>query len=66
MAHKALLLSVPVTVFIVVALVVSGFTFGQCYLAFNQMTFPIQGGAHTGMALLVNTVFELFKLSVVE
>ena len=66
MTHQALLLAAPVTIFIVVALVVGGLAFGQSYLAFNKMPFPVERCTHTGMSFLINTILELFKLAVVE
>ena len=53
MAHDALLLAVPVTLFFGVALVVVLLAFGKCHLNFDEVTFPVHGGAQHGVTLLL-------------
>ena len=54
MAHDALLLAVPVALFVVHSLVVMGLAFGQRDFTFYQVMLPIQRGADAGETLLVD------------
>ena len=53
MPHDALLLAIPVTLFFGVALVVVLLAFGKCHLNFDEVTFPVHGGAQHGVTLLL-------------
>ena len=66
MTHNPLLLTIPVALFFVVALIKCCLAFGECNFALHQMVFPIEGGADTGVAFLVDARFKLVELATIE
>ena len=66
MPHNPLLLTIPVTLFVVIALIEIRLTFGQGDLNFNQMGLPIHRGADAGVTLLVDSSFQLVQFTAIE
>ena len=66
MAYDALLVDLPLAVFLSGALVVVLLALGECYLTLHQMAFPIQFHGDTGMALLVHGGEKLRQLLAVQ
>ena len=65
MAHDALLLAIPVGLFVVHSLVVMGLAFGQRDFTFYQVMLPIQRGADAGETLLVDAGLEIVEFALV-
>ena len=66
MAHNPLFLTIPVALFLILTFVEIGLAFGEGDLALHQMIFPVQRGAHTGMALLIHPGFKLVEFATIE
>ena len=65
-AHNALFIDLPLTIFLGGALVVILLTFGERYLALNEVALPIQFHGDTGVAFLVHGREKLSELFAVQ
>ena len=65
-AEQALLLSLPVALFFALAFVVFGLALGQADFAFDQVVFPVHGGAHAGIAFLLDRGSQSVYLPALE
>ena len=64
--HGALSGDVPFPVFLDFALVVSVLAFGECYLAFDDVAFPVHARAYASVALLLDAAEDARELLLVE
>ena len=65
-AHDALFIDLPLTIFLGGALVVVLLTFGERYLTFDEVSLPIQFHGNTGVAFLVYGREKLSELFAVQ
>ena len=65
-AHNALFIDLPLTIFFSGALVVVLLTFGERYLTLNEVALPIQFHGDTGVAFLVYGREKLSELFAVQ
>jgi len=65
-AHNALFIDLPLTIFFSGALVVVLLTFGERYLTLNEVSLPIQFHGDTGVAFLVYGREKLSELFAVQ
>ena len=65
-AHNALFIDLPLTIFLSGALVVVLLTFGERYLTLNEVALPIQFHGDTGVAFLVYGREKLSELFAVK
>lgn len=66
MAEYALLLALPVTIFVILAFVVFSFTFGESNFTLYQVAFPVHGGANAGVTFLLHSGFYFVELAAMK